>query len=417
MSATVPTHSSAEPGFFYGWVIVATCFVQLTFSAGLGFYGLPIYLKELNAQRGFSVFSLSLATAMFWVSVGFAGVVIARIIAHTDPRYVIAPSGLIAALSIMALGRSTELWQVIASYIGFGIGFTGTAVLVANTLVTRWFHVKRSIAMSFASTGLSFGGIALTPVVARLLRDRPIADAMSMIGVMFFLGTVVLSVLLLRPAPASKGQHPDGVTPTAAEAAREFAPGYQFGPAVSTLAFRAITACFALALLGQVGGISQLVKLATERAGSPTNTQVISALAACSVIGRLSGGVIVTHLSTRRFAYVALCLQATGLCTLAFGQSRPAILLGACAFGLGVGNVLLLHPLLLAEAFGVRDYGPIYARSSIFISAGNAVGPLAMGYARDHLGGYQTAYLIAFVINLIALAVYRLFGTPPPEIR
>lgn len=411
-----PTTATRQGGFFYGWIIVATCFVQLTFSAGLGFYGLPIYLKELNAQRGFSVFSLSVATAMFWVAVGFAGVVVARVIARRDPRWVIAPSGLIAAVSIVALGRSTQFWQIILCYVGFGIGFTGTAVLVANTLVTRWFHAKRSIAMSIASTGLSFGGIAVTPIAARLLRDRPIADAMNTIAVMFFVGTVVLSALLLRPTPAAKGQFPDGLVPTAAQQAREFAPGHTFQQAVSTLPFKAITACFSLALLGQVGGISQLVKLATERAGSPTNTQVISALAACSVVGRLSGGVIVTKLSSRRFAYVALSLQATGLLVLAFSQSRMTILLGACVFGLGVGNVLLLHPLLLAESFGVRDYGPIYARSSIYISAGNAIGPLSMGFARDHLGGYQTAYLIAVSLSLVGLVLYRLFGSPPPEI-
>jgi MFS family permease len=401
---------------FYGWVIVATCFVQLTFSAGLGFYGLPIYLKELNAQRGFSVSALSLATALFWVAVGFTGVVVARLIARFDPRWVIGTSGLIGALAIIGLGRFTELWQIMIVYVVFGIGFTGTAVLVANTLVTRWFHVKRSIAMSISATGLSFGGIVLTPIAARLLQDRPIADATVIIAAMFAAGTVLLSALLLRPSPAAKGQHPDGIEPTAEQAARTVAPGYQFAPAVSSVAFKAITACFTLALLGQVGGISQLVKLATERAGSPTNTQVISALAACSVFGRLSGGVIVTKLSSRRFAYLALALQASGLFVLAFAQSRLLIMLGACVFGLGVGNVLLLHPLLLAEAFGVRDYGPIYARSSIFISAGNAVGPLAMGYARDHLGGYQTAYLIAFSISLVGFAIYRLFGTPPPEI-
>jgi predicted MFS family arabinose efflux permease len=156
------------------------------------------------------------------------------------------------------------------------------------------------------------------------------------------------------------------------------------------------------------------VKLASERVGAPTDTQVISALAACSVIGRLSGGYIVTKVSSRLFAYGALLIQALGLLILSVAQQRGFILLGACFFGLGVGNVLLLHPLLLAEHFGVRDYGKILGKSSIFISIGNAIGPFVMGFARDNLGGYTTAYLLAAVLNVIGFSVFFFKGAASP---
>jgi cyanate permease len=192
-------------------------------------------------------------------------------------------------------------------------------------------------------------------------------------------------------------------------------PGWDFNQAKADRAFLAITATFTFALLGQVGGISQLVKLASERAGEPTNSQVISVLAACSVIGRLGGGLIVTKIESRTFAYIALAMQGLGLCILSFVQSPALILVGAGLFGLGVGNVLLLHPLLLAEAYGVKDYARLYGRSSIFISAGNAIGPLSMGFARDHLGGYTTSYLIATAMTLLGLTVYAVAGTPPTD--
>jgi MFS family permease len=409
----VDTAVPAPPQRFYGWTIVAVSFVQLTFSAGLGFYGLALYLKTLTEQRGFKVSEVSLATSLFWVSVAISGVFIARLIARFDPRWVIGVGGAAGGLAIALIGRATTLWQLFPLYVLFGAGFTGTAVLVANTVLTRWFHQKRSSALSIATTGLSVGGIVLTPIAARLIDDRSLVSAMTIIGVMFFIGSTIPAAIFLRPTPASMGQFPDGITPKDQGAAAGPPPGVQFLAAVNSTAFKAITATFTLGLLGQVGAISQVVKLAKERAGAPTNQQIISVLAACSVVGRLSGGVIVTKLTTRKFAYVALALQIAGMTILAFAQTQPTLLVGAGVFGLGVGNVLLLHPLLLAEVFGVRDYGRILGRSSIFVSVGNAVGPFMMGYARDHLGGYTTSYLLAVGLSILGLLVYHLWGGHP----
>ena len=413
MSATTP--SGGPPArFFYGWVIVAAVFIQLTFAAGLTFYGLPLFLNTLTKQRGFSVFEVSLATSTFWVASGFTGVVVARLLARFDPRLFVVAGAFVASVCMVLIGHLTELWQLYPVYALFGAGFTCTAVLVANTVITRWFHRRRSVALSIATTGLSVGGITLTPIAARLLKDHTLPSAMTTIAVMFFLGVVVIPVLALRPDPSRMGLAPDGdrvVVTTAATVA----PGLPFADAIRSLAFTAITAAFSLGLLGQVGGISQLVKLANERAGESTGTKVVSLLAACSVIGRLTGGAIVTRFSSYRFAICALSIQAAGLSALAFAQSSLAIYVGAVLFGLGVGNVLLLHPLLLAEVFGVRDYARIYGRSAIFVAAGNAFGPLSMGWLRDHGGGYRSAYVMAAGLNLVGLAVYVMRGASPPE--
>ena len=391
---------------FYGWVIVAVSFVQLMFAAGLGFYGLAVYLNTLNRQRGFAVSTLSLATSTFWVAVAITGVFVARLIARFDPRWVIGVGGAVGGLSLAMIGRVTESWQLFPLYAAFGAGFTGTAVLVANTVLTRWFHARRSTALSIATTGLSVGGIVLTPIASRLLKTHSLPSAMTTIGILFFIGTAIPSAILLRSSPATRGQFPDGRRPAADADPSARPPGTPYREAIQSALFVAITATFTLGLLAQVGGISQLVKLANERAGEATKSQVISVLAACSVVGRLSGGYIVTKVRTPTFAVIALTMQASGLGVLSVAGSATPILIGAGMFGLGVGNVLLLHPLLLAETFGVRDYGRILGRSSIFVSMGNAIGPYLMGYARDHLGGYRTSYLIAVTINVLGVAIY-----------
>ncbi len=400
---------------FYGWVIVATVFVQLTFVAGLTFYGLPLYLSSLTKQRGFSVTEVSLATSSFWVASGLTGLLVARLLAKFDPRFFVVFGATVGAFCMVLIGKVTELWQLFPVYMLYGAAFTCTAVLVANTVVTRWFHRKRSVALSLATTGLSFGGITLTPIAARLLRDRPIGTAMTTLALMFVLGVTIIPVLFLRPDPGRMGLSPDGdaaiLTPADGTATATLPPGVLFASATKSVVFAAITAAFTLGLLGQVGGITQIVKLATERAGDSTGTKVVSVLAACSVIGRLSGGVIVSKFSSFRFALIALSMQMSGLAFLAFATQTATVFIGAALFGLGVGNVLLLHPLLLAEVFGVRDYPRIYGRSALFVACGNAVGPLAMGWLRDHGGGYRTSYLVAAALNLLGISIYARWGS------
>jgi MFS family permease len=410
--------SKPKQRLFYGWVIVGAVFVQLMFAAGLTFYGLPLFLNTLTKERGFSVFAVSLATSTFWVASGITGIVVARLLTRFDPRVFIAGGAVVASICMVLIGRLTELWQLYPVYAFFGAGFTCTAVLVANTVITRWFHRRRSVALSVATTGLSVGGIVLTPIAARLLNGRTISSAMTTIAIMFFLGVVIIPVIAIRPDPRKMGLAPDGdaALPTSS-ASPTVVPGIDFGAAMRSVAFVAITATFALALLGQVGGISQLVRLAVDRSGKATGAKVISVLAACSVVGRLTGGAVVSRFSSHRFATGALCVQAFGLATLAFAQTPTAIYIGAGVFGLGVGNVLLLHPLLLAEVFGVRDYPRIYGRSALFVAGGNAIGPLAMGWLRDHGGGYRSAYLLAAFLNVLAMIIYSTRGAVAPAVQ
>jgi MFS family permease len=392
---------------FYGWIIVATSCFQLTFAAGLGFYGLPVYLRTLKNARGFSVAWMSGATSVFWVASGLAGVVIARLLARYDPRVFVAVGAVLSGLSIAALGHVSQLWQVFAVYALFGVGFCCSAIIVTNTVIMRWFHKRRSVALSVATTGLSLGGVVLTPVATSLLNSRSLRSAFTIIAVLFFFGVLIVPMIFLRGDPSSKGTYPDGIVPSVdVNSITTTAPGVPFETAVKTPAFAAITAAFALALLAQLGAISQLVNLATERAGKGVGDRIVIVLASCSVVGRLLGGAFVQRASTRKFAFAALGLQATGLFLIAFAHGAVAMYGATIAFGFAIGNVLLLHPLLIAEVFGVRDYPRVYGRSQLFVALGNATGPLSIGWLRDNAGGYRTAFLVACVVNVAALGMY-----------
>lgn len=396
-------------GIFRGWWVVAGVFVMLLVTAGIGFYGLAVYLRALTVEQGFSVGAVSGATAVFFLVSGLTGLPVASFMSRHDPRPLIAAGAVASGVSLVLLGRVDSVWQVYAVYALFGAGFSASSLVPGTTLVTRWFSRRRSVALSVASTGLSAGGVLLTPVVATLIDDHTLATVAPYLGLALVLGVVPVTALLLRPSPEALGLQPDGdpAPPPGSPAAHL---GALVTEALRTRFFVAVTTAHLLAMLAQVGGIAHLFNLVAERTDPGSAKAALSLLAISSLVGRLAGGWIVTRTSMRGLALALMVGQALTLVGLAVVDSRGALMVLTVAFGLTVGNLLMLHPLLLAERFGVRDYGRIYSRSQLVATLGVAVGPAAIGVLHDLVDGYGVAFALAGLASLVAAGVLAVSG-------
>ena len=140
---------------YYGWKIVAALFVVMCFTSGLGFYIHSVLLQALVSEKGFAITDISGAVSIFFSS----GVGISILIDRYDVRYVMVGGALLASVTLSAIGYVSEIWQVYALYLFFGIGFSASGLLPATTLIARWFIDKRALAMSVSTTGLSVGGV------------------------------------------------------------------------------------------------------------------------------------------------------------------------------------------------------------------------------------------------------------------
>jgi MFS family permease len=420
-SSADPVAASAieRDGSFPGWWVVAGCFVVLAVSSGLGFYGLAVYLNAFSNEKGWPLSSISLATTVFFVVGGVAGVVVARVIARHDVRIVIVVGGVVGGLALGVLGQVEQQWQLFVVYSVFAAGWAAAGLVPVTTVVTRWFHTRRSVALSVASTGLSAGGILLTPFAKRLLDDRGLAAGTPWLGAVFVVGIVPIAWFLVRPDPEAEGWAPDG----ARRAVGEVPPapgGTPFAEAVRSRFFVAVTIGFVLAFGAQVGGIQQLVKLVEDRTDAGTAQFAITAVAATSIVARLIGGRVVQFVPMMRLAVVLVATQAVALVVIGAAESTWLLFLAIIVFGATVGNVLMLQPLLIAERFGVRDYPRIFSRTQLYAVIGTAGGPLLLGALYDLSDGYRLPYAIAGTCSLIGAAALAFGGpatveaAPPP---
>lgn len=403
---TLAGAEKAQTERFPGPRVVAGSFLILMTSSGLSFYGLAVYLNAFSRERGWSLSSISLATTVFFIIGGIVGLGVARVIARRDVRYVIVGGGVLGGVALAALGQVQERWQLYAVYSVFAVGFSAAGLIPATTVVTRWYHARRSVALSIASTGLSVGGIVLTPVAKWLIDRRGLEAATPILGVVWVLGIVPFALWLVRAEPERMGWRPDGVRVQAGVAAARLT-GTPLHEAVRTRFYGCVTAAYVLMMGAQVGGIQQLVKLAEERTSAETATFATIALASMSVLARLVGGRVITNLPMTNVTAVLGAFQALSLVWLAFAESVVALFAAILLFGATVGNILMLQPLLVAERFGVLDYPRIFSRTQFVTMFGTAGGPLMLGWLYDNAGGYRSSYLVAAACSLSgALVLY-----------
>jgi MFS family permease len=396
--------AAAHHGPFPGWWVVTGCFVVLTTSSGLGFYGLAVYLNAFSNEQGWPLSTISLATTLFFVVGGFMGVVVARWIARWDVRVVIVAGGVVGGLALAALGQVHSQWQLFVGYGVFAVGWAAAGLVPATTVVTRWFHVRRSVALSVASTGLSVGGILITPLAKQLLDTQGLAAGMPWLGVVFVVGIVPAAWFLVRPDPEVEGWAPDGLR----RAVGEVAPppsGTPYADAVGSRFFVCVTVGYLLAFGAQVGGIQQLVKLVEDRTDARTAQFALTAIAGTSVVARLVGGRVVQRVPMMRFTVVLAATQGLALLTLGLAEVTWLIFAAIIVFGATIGNILMLQPLLIAERFGVRDYPRIFGRSQLFTVIGTAGGPFVIGALYDVAGSYRIPYAVAATFSFAGAAV------------
>jgi len=399
-------------GWFYGWYVVAAIMLVLSIGSGLGFYNLSVYLRAFVSHGGFSVEATSMATACFFVASGIAGRGVGVLIERYDARLVITAGALLSAMTMFGASHVHELWQLYLFYALFGVGYSANTIIPCTTIIARWFSRRRSAALSIGSTGLSLGGIALTPMSTRMISTMGFDGAAPWLALIFVVGIIPVTWLVIRPSPLAYGIGPDG-DPIARDdkGAPLPADGIDYRQATRSRFFILMTLTFVFAMTAQVGTIAHLFSLVSERTGSEDKGALaLAIMAAASITGRLIGGRALVSMSSRAFVIGLLLAQASTLVCFAFAQSATALITTSLLFGFTVGNLLMMAPLLCAEAFGLKAYGEIFSLNQLYTVCGYASGPLLIGVLYGRSGGYGAAFICMALATLLAFVCIWMAG-------
>jgi MFS family permease len=404
--------------YFYGWNVVGATFVMATFSFGLGFYGLAVYVATLQRLYGWSAAAVSAPVTLYYVAGALLTASIGGFYERLGPRAVVVAGSVAMAAGVAALGAVTQLWQLYPAFLMMAVGWGSMSGAAINIILAPWFQRRRGLAVSIAFNGATLGGVIVAPALIALIEVIGFARALAAAALALLAVLVPVAGGVMRRGPAELGLTADGVpgpSPSAGPAAGG-GPAWR-GAALRTWRFWSVSAPFALGLAAQVGVLTHLVALVTPMLGAGGAARAVSVTTGAALIGRLATGLVVDRLNRRFVSSATLAIQIVGLAMLARAPSAVVVYAGCALFGLGVGNLTTLPGLILAVEWPRERFSALVGLVVGINQFTFAFGPSLVGVIRDWAGAYGPALGACMVLQAIAAAMIMLGPGRAPSTR
>jgi len=390
-SRTVSTLSAAPDESsvrYFGWRVVAACFLMALACWGFGLYGHSVYLAELQRLHGWPPSLIAGASTATYLLNAILVIFTHNALSRFGARRLVLSGVAALALAIVLLALAREPWQVYAAYLTMSFGWLGLGLVTIPTIISQWFTRKRGLAISLALNGASFGGIVVAPALVGLIAVTGFSHAM-LIAAAVMVAILVPAVLLWVPPLAATP-----VPPVTAE------PAWTRRDALRSLPFWTVSGPFALALIAQVAFIVHQIAFMEPIVGRAQAAVSVSVMTTFAVIGRLTLGTVVDRFDPRAISSISMFSQAAAL--FAMTRTTDAMLLLVCcaAYGFSVGNIITLPSLIVQREFAPTAFGMVLGLSTAIGTFAGAIGPGLIGLIRAAAGDYTAALLVCMALKI-----------------
>ena len=97
-------------------------------------------------------------------------------------------------------------------------------------------------------------------------------------------------------------------------------------------------------------------------------------------------------------------------------QTASLAYIAAIFFGIGIGGILCVLPIVWADYFGRESFGAIRGIVLTIQISAQAIGPVVSGFLRDWSDSYDLSLLLFMGMSILA-AVIGIIVSPPTSIK
>jgi ABC-type uncharacterized transport system substrate-binding protein len=382
---------------FYGWWIVLACGLVAVIGWSLSVFGMGVYIHALSDQRGFSISLVSTAVTVSYLVNAALLISVGTATSALGPKPVFALGTAALALSVAALGFCREGWQLFAAFAALGIGRACLSATAISTTLAPWFERYQGRAVSMALLGASVGGMIGTPLLLGGVALFGVETAFVLAGLVSMSVVLPVVFLVLKRRPQDLGLLPDGGAPSTSAPAEV---RWSRKGAVATRQFKSQLIAFALAMLVQIGFLSHHVPLAVPILGEAGASMAVSLAALMAFVGRVLLARFADKMDLRVVTAGVMVFAAISLGYMSIATSGFALLLSSAMYGLTIGNLTTLSPLVARREFGAISFGAIYGLISAAIAFAMAFGPAVIGFLNGSSAEGYAPMVDAFRLGL-----------------
>ena len=405
-------HMLAASPVYYGWRVVAVCFVAALFTWGFGVFGASVYLSAITNGRAWSVSTVSGGITAFYLTNALSLTAVGSAIDRLGSRPVLIAGSLALGVGVACLGLVAAPWQLYASFVVMGLGYASLSLTGLSATLAPWFERHQGRSVAIALMGASFGAIVVVPLLVLAIERFGFAATVLGGGCLTIVVMVPLTAVVLRyRGPHELGLGPDGDAPEADRGGPEpragqglaSRPQWSRATAIRSPALWTAAVAFALGLVAQIGFLTHHVNLAEPVLGTAGAGWLVSATGVTALLGRMLLARVADRVDVRRYTAGIFATQAVALAAIAFFPAAAVLIGASLVYGFCLGQITTLSPIIVRREFGAASYGAIYSVAATVIQLSSAFGPAAYGVLRDLSGGYGPVLAVAAAIELAAM--------------
>ncbi|OCC23556.1 hypothetical protein MB02_10270 [Croceicoccus estronivorus] len=415
---SVVHHSSGRNSSYQGWKVLGGAFTCALLAIGSTVYIFGLLVLPLSSD--FNLSRADVNTGLIVLLIGFAlwGALFGRLLDRLPARAVMAAGGLLLGTGLVVISRSQSVGVMLAATVLLvALGATVGGSLAANTVTSRWFRRRRGRAMGIIAVATSGGGFLMPPVMAVLISQFGWRDALTILGISIAVIMVTSALLFVRDRPTEQalraaGELDSGATVHASLDAEE--PVWTLKQFLSTPNFWFIMLGTALLLTSDQAVIaSQIPYYLGKGVGMEAASILLAVQSASAVAGKLLVGFLAERFDMRRLFGLVAGAHVAMLLLFIFWPGYWAMLLAVALIGVAIGGVYPVWMVLMAAAFGSRNFGQIQGTMMLGISIFSIAGLRFIGEVYDRTGGYESAFGVFLVGAIISFILVSLVRTGP----
>jgi sugar phosphate permease len=188
----------------YGWVVFAVTFLtMLVTAAAMATPG--VLIVPLEHEFGWNTEQISSALALRIMLYGLFGPFAAAFMNRFGVRRVIVCAAAMIVAGMLASLAMTQVWQLVLLWgVVVGIGTGLTAMVLAATVATRWFNLRRGLVIGMLGASSATGQLVFLPLIADLSTRYGWRMALVFLCVLLTV-TAIVAFTLMRDRPSDLG--------------------------------------------------------------------------------------------------------------------------------------------------------------------------------------------------------------------
>src|SRR5262249_7828799 len=182
----------------YRWVMVAAGGLLGCIVMG-SMFSLPVFIRPIAADTGWSVTGVSSAMTVGFLSMAFAAMFWGSLSDRVGPFPVVLTGSILLPVSLLIVSQTTSLF---AFQLLFGVLIGGSCAAILAPMmaaVTGWFETQRSLAVSLVSSGIGVAPLTMAPLAARLITVYDWRTSWQIIAAVAACVMIPVSLLVRRP--------------------------------------------------------------------------------------------------------------------------------------------------------------------------------------------------------------------------